>query len=173
MLKNHRNLTIFIIGALCVAMSFGLSYIKLFHMPMGGSVTLGSMLPLMLFSYLFGPWWGILAGAVYGMLQFIQNPEVVHWAQMLLDYPVAFAALGLAGFMKKTHLSLAAIVGGAGRFVCHLLTGAIFFSEYAGDRNAWLYSFLYNGGYLGVDILICVILAVFIPVKKIRSQIEL
>jgi len=171
--KTQRRLIMIITGALCIAMSYGLSYIKLFSMPMGGSVTAASMLPLSLFSYLFGPWWGMLSGAVYGILQLLQKPEVVHWSQLLLEYPIAFGAIGLSGFFRKTHLALGTLVGGVGRFFCHFLAGATFFAEYAGTQNPWIYSLLYNGGYLGVDLLICVAVAFLIPVKRISSQLKL
>ena len=177
----HSRLTLIIAAALCIAMSYGLSYIKLFSMPAGGSVTPASMLPLSLFAYLFGPWWGMLAGAVYGVLQLLQRPEIVHWAQLLLDYPVAFAAIGLAGttrrmrfrdgFAARLGLPLGTIIGGFVRFVCHTLSGAIFFAEYAGEQNAWLYSLIYNGAYLGVDLAICAVVAFIIPTQRISRQL--
>ena len=181
--KTRRNLTIVIAAAICIALSYGLSFIKLFSMPAGGSVTAASMLPLSLFAYLFGPWWGILAGIVYGLLQLIQKPEIVHWAQLLLDYPLAFGAIGLAGVTMKMRfkegvasmfgLPIGVVIGGAGRLFCHVASGAIFFAEYAGDQNPWLYSFLYNGPYLGVDIAICVALAFLIPVNPIAKILEI
>lgn len=180
--NSHLRLTLVIAAAICIAMSYGLSYIKLFSMPLGGSVTPASMLPLSLFAYLFGPWWGMLAGAVYGVLQLLQRPEIVHWAQLLLDFPVAFAAIGLAGttrrmrfhdgFAARLGLPLGTLIGGFVRFVCHTLSGAIFFAEYAGEQNAWLYSLIYNGAYLGVDLAICVAAAFFIPTRRIFSQLS-
>ena len=88
-------------GALCMAMSFVLSYIKLWSMPLGGSVTLASMLPLLWYSNKFGVKNGLIAGAAYGLLQLIQKPEIYHWVQVILDYPLAFAMLGLAGSVKQ------------------------------------------------------------------------
>ena len=146
-------------GALCMAMSFVLSYIKLWSMPLGGSVTLASMLPLLWYSNKFGVKNGLIAGAAYGLLQLIQKPEIYHWVQVLLDYPLAFMMLGLAGSVK--NLQLGSIIGVAGRWVCHILSGAIFFAEWVpeGWSNAWVYSAAYNGAYLLVDLIICLVLS--------------
>ena len=146
-------------GALCMAMSFVLSYIKLWSMPLGGSVTLASMLPLLWYSNKFGVRNGLIAGAAYGILQLIQKPEIYHWVQVLLDYPLAFMMLGLAGSVK--NLQLGSIIGVAGRWVCHILSGAIFFAEWVpeGWSNAWVYSAAYNGAYLLVDLIICLVLS--------------
>ena len=146
-------------GALCMAMSFVLSYIKLWSMPLGGSVTLASMLPLLWYSNKFGVKNGLIAGAAYGLLQLIQKPEIYHWVQVLLDYPLAFMMLGLAGSVK--NLQLGSVIGVAGRWVCHILSGAIFFAEWVpeGWSNAWVYSAAYNGAYLLVDLIICLVLS--------------
>ena len=84
-------------AALSIALAFVLSYVKLFRMPNSGSVTLASMLPLMLFSAAYGVGPGLLAGAAYGLLQYVQGGYFVHPIQFLLDYPIAFALIGLAG----------------------------------------------------------------------------
>ena len=143
-------------GALCMAMSFVLSYIKLWSMPLGGSVTLASMLPLLWYSNKFGVRNGLIAGAAYGLLQLIQKPEIYHWVQVLLDYPLAFAMLGLAGCVK--NLQLGSIIGVAGRWFCHLCSGAIFFGEWM-SVGSWTYSAAYNGGYLLVELILCVVLS--------------
>ena len=146
-------------GALCMAMSFVLSYIKLYSMPLGGSVTLASMLPLLWYSNKFGMRNGFIAGAAYGLLQLIQKPEIYHWVQVLLDYPLAFMMLGLAGSVK--NLQLGSILVVAGRWICHIISGAVFFGECMpeGWSNAWVYSAAYNGAYLLVDLIICIVLS--------------
>ena len=155
-------------GALCMAMSFVLSYIKLWSMPLGGSVTLASMLPLLWYSNRFGVKNGLIAGAAYGLLQLIQKPEIYHWVQVLLDYPLAFAMLGLAGSVK--NLQLGSVIGVAGRWVCHILSGAIFFAEWVpeGWSNAWIYSAAYNGGYLLAELIICLVLS-FVLTKALNK----
>ena len=146
-------------GALCMAMSFVLSYIKLYSMPLGGSVTLASMLPLLWYSNKFGMRNGFIAGAAYGLLQLIQKPEIYHWVQVLLDYPLAFMMLGLAGSVK--NLQLGSILGVAGRWICHIISGAVFFGEWMpeGWSNAWVYSAAYNGAYLLAELVLCVLLS--------------
>lgn len=163
-------------GALCIALSFALSYVKLFSMPMGGSVTLCSMLPLALYSYRFGLPKGLVAGLAYGLLQLIQKPEIVHWAQLLLDYPLAFMAIALSALTAcrsdvtkdaSWRLPLGVFIGGAARACFHIVSGAVFFGMYAPEgTGAWLYSLLYNGGYLGVDTLLCAAVAAIPPVRK-------
>ncbi|HOV70462.1 MAG TPA: energy-coupled thiamine transporter ThiT [Clostridia bacterium] len=135
-------------GAICAALSFILSYIKLWSMPQGGTVTPASMLPLIIYSYSFGVVPGFVAGTVYGMLQLIQDPYILHPMQVIMDYPLPFALLGLAGIIKTKNLQAGliagAFIGCTGRFISHVLSGVIFFAEYAGDQNPWLYSIAYN-----------------------------
>ena len=88
-------------AALCIALAFVLSYIRLYKLPQGGSITLASMLPIFLFAYAYGVAPGMLVGAAYGILQFIQDAYFVHPVELLLDYPLAFALLGLAGLASR------------------------------------------------------------------------
>lgn len=146
-------------GSLCIALAFILSYIRLFKAPYGGSVTLGSMLPIIIFAFIFGLKDGILAGMVYGMLQLIQDAYVVHWFQLLLDYPLAFGALGLAGYFRK-NIYLGLITGGLGRMIFHILSGVFFFASYAPEgMNPLLYSIVYNGAFIAPDIIIAMVIA--------------
>lgn len=161
MRKNVRSL---VYGALCIALSYGLSYIKLFSMPLGGSVTLGSMLPILLYANRFGLKNGLLCGLAYGLLQFVQKPEVFHWLQVLLDYPMAFMLLGLAACSK--NLQLGCLLGGMGRLAMHTVSGAVFFGD-ATSLEGWWTSLAYNGSYLGVDLLLCLILSLpLLPLLK-------
>lgn len=162
-------------GSLCIALSFILSYIRLYHWPQGGSITPGSMLPLMIFAFIFGPVEGILAGMVYGVLQFIQDPFIVHWFQVLLDYPLAFGAIGLAGYFKS-NFSLGIIVGGLGRFFFNFLSGVFFFASYAAQAhmNPVIYSIAVNGLIVGAEVLICLCIS-FVPqfkhaIAKLKSE---
>lgn len=153
---NTRALTF---GALCVSLSFMLSYIKLFSAPQGGSVTLASMLPIMLYASMFGTKRGLLAGLVYGLLQFIQKPEIYHWAQVLLDYPLAFTVIGLAGLPGSLKLlPVGTIIGGFARFAVHTISGFLFFSEVLNGSALWA-SVVYNGWYMLFDTAICFVLA--------------
>ena len=116
---NPTPTVILVHGALCIAISFVLSYFKLFSMPNGGSITLASMLPLMVYSNRYGAKYGVMAGVVYGFLQYIQNPEMTHWIQMLVDYPIAFGVIGLGGLVKgERNLVFSVLIGGTLRFLC-------------------------------------------------------
>lgn len=168
----------------CVALSFALSYIKLFEMPQGGSVTLASMLPVMIFSYAYGTKKGLLVGFVYGMLQAVQDPYIIHPAQFLLDYPVAFAMVGFAGALNgvkgldnlpQLKFALSACIAGALRFTAHLIAGVFAFGAWAldaGATNIFLYSFLYNS-YVFVDIVLVIIAgAVLLSSKAFRKELD-
>lgn len=158
------------LGAVCMALSNVLSMIKLFDMPQGGSVTPASMLPLMLFAYVYGVGPGMTVGAVYGVMQFMIEPYFLSVPQMLLDYPIAFAMVGLAGLFSKNEnralgLSLGVVMGSLGRFVAAVLSGVVFFAEYAGDQNPWVYSIGYNGAYMLPECIICVVLALAVGLR--------
>lgn len=155
----------------CIALSFVLSYIRLAKMPQGGSITPASMLPMIIFSYIFGPVPGVLSGIAYGFLQYIQDGYVVHWVQFFLDYPLAFGLLGLGGLYRK-NLVAACFIGVFGRFLMHFLTGIIFFSEYAEGQPVVLYSLGYNGTYLAVDFVICAVVAMLPQVKSMTNILQ-
>lgn len=150
------------LAGITVAMSFGLSYIKLFELPQGGSVTLFSLLPIMIFSYVYGTKKGVFVCLIYGVLQAIQDPWIIHPAQFLLDYPIAFSAIGLSGTFAKTKVFekipqvsflLGGLLGGIFRFISHVLSGVFAFEAYAEGLNPWIYSLGYNS-FVFVDIAI-------------------
>ena len=126
------------------------------RMPQGGSFGL-EMLPILFIAVRRGVLPGVVAGGLFGLLQLTGvagTPYIYHPLQAVLDYPLAFAALGLAGLVPVgelegasgvTRLTAAVAVGAGGRFVCHFLSGLIFFAEYAPAWEApWLYSITYN-----------------------------
>lgn len=165
-------------GALCVALSFLLSYIKVLTMPQGGSITVASVLPLALYAYWFGPRQGIIAGVAAGILQFIQEPYIVHYLQPILDYALAFGCFGLAGLRvfrrnRDFGLPLGLLAGGIGRCLCSVVSGVVFFAEYApAGQNVWLYSLGYNLGYAGPDILVALIIATLPPIRRLLERIR-
>ncbi len=138
-------------AALAVALSFVFGLFVLFRMPFGGSVSL-EMIPLILLALRQGWRVGVVAGAAYGLLDLLAlDPFLVHPLQVLLDYPLAFGALGLAGLFKPTVRGaiLGATVAVLARFACHFLSGVVFFASYAPeDWNPFLYSAAYNVAYL-------------------------
>ena len=168
--KNKgRNYTVKITTtALMVALAMILDQIKLFSMPQGGSVTLFSILPIVVCGYLLGTRRGVMAGFCVGLINLIFGPYVIHPVQLLLDYPVAFGALGLSGLTAnmKNGLTKGYIVGIIGRYICAVLSGVIFFGEYAPEGfNAWTWSLWYNLTYLAAEGVITLIV-INIPAVK-------
>ena len=163
------------LAGITVALSFALSYIKMFSMPQGGSVTLASLLPVMLFAYVYGPKKGIFVGFIYGALQAMQDPYLIHPAQFLLDYPVAFASVGLAGVFAKVKaldklpqvkFALGAVVASALRFLSHVLSGVFAFGVDAPTgQNVWAYSTAYNS-YVFIDIAIVIAVGILVLSSK-------
>lgn len=92
--------------AMAIALAVVTSYVKIFSLPWGGSVTLCSMLFIVLVANWYGVQTGILVGLTYGILQFIQEPYVLSFFQVCCDYILAFAALGVAGFFAKSSNGL-------------------------------------------------------------------
>lgn len=164
-------------GAICMALSSVLSLIKIWEMPNGGSVTPASMLPMMLFAYGFGTVPGLALGAIYGFLQFLIGGTAwfLSVPQMLMDYPVAFAMVGLAGLFRKNKneklgLTLGVVVASFGRFVAAVVAGLIFWTDLTeGVMPAVIYSLGYNGSYMLPECIICVLLAVLMGPRLTRE----
>ncbi|MGB3682169.1 MAG: energy-coupled thiamine transporter ThiT, partial [Rubrobacteraceae bacterium] len=145
--KDTRVLTE---AALAVALAFVFGLITIFRMPLGGSVSL-EMVPLILLALRQGWKVGLLAGAAYGLLNLAISPVILHPIQVLFDYPLPFAALGLAGLFDPTVRGavLGTIVAVLARFVAHFVSGVVFFASYAPEGwNPLVYSAAYNAAYL-------------------------
>lgn len=162
-------------GGVSIAMSFALSYLRIVKMPQGGSITLASLLPVMIYAYMFGTKKGVLIGAVYGLLQSIQDPFIIHPAQFILDYPLAFCCVGLCGIFKnnayfenkpRLQFCIGAAIGGVARLVMHFLAGVFAFSTFAGDQNPFIYSFVYQASYILPDIAIVIAAGIFVFSSK-------
>ena len=167
-------------AAICLALSFVLSCIRLWRMPQGGSITPGSMLPLMMFAYAYGTLPGLLAGVAYGLLQILQGAEMVHPLQLLLDYVLAFGVIGLAGCLRgitklpeNLRFTLGVIIAGLLRTLCSTLSGAVFFAEYTpAGQNAVIYSLVYNLTSLGIDTFICAALAAVPKIGALAARMK-
>ncbi len=167
-------------GALAIALSFVLSCIRLYRMPTGGSVTLASMLPLMLFSVSYGVGPGLLAGLAYGLLQYLQGGWWLNVWQFILDYLLAFAALGLAGIAHNKSdkwMYIGIPVAALGRAVSAILAGLMWVAGSAPEdlvigstqfSSPLLYSIVYNGTYLVPDTLICLVLAFLVGKQLVK-----
>lgn len=162
-------------AGISIALAFALSYIRLLKMPMGGAITLASLLPIMLYSYIFGIRKGVVIGAIYGVLQAIQDPWILHPAQFLLDYPVAFAGIGLAGILRYTKLNprlsfpIGALIGAAFRLVSSFLSGVFAFGSFASYydmTSPYLYSITYNATYILPDAALAILVGLFLMSSK-------
>ena len=168
-----------VLTSIFVGLAVALSFAKLFEMPMGGSVTLGSMLPILLLSLALGVRWGLAGGAVFALFQLLQallEGNVFPYCEtgtalivcILFDYVLPFTALGLAGALRGVsfgkfrhggaYLGIVSVV--FFRFLCHYVTGVVIWGQWAPDgMGKYLYSLLYNGGYMLPELGITLVLA--------------
>ena len=164
--------------AMGMALAFVTSYVKVFELPYGGSVTLFSMLFIVLIANWYGAKTGILVGFAYGLLQFIQGPYVLSLFQVCCDYVFAFAALGVAGFFgkKKNGLLIGYIVAVLARGFFHTLGGYLYWMDYMPDNFpkslTAIYPIAYNYAYILGEGLITVIIIMLPPVKKAIEKVK-
>ena len=164
-----------VFSAVAMALAMVCSMIKFADLPMGGSVTLFSMLFIALIGYWYGPSIGLMTGFAYGLLQFIMEPIFYTIPQMLIDYPCAFGALGLAGFFagKKHGLQIGYLAGVLGRYVFAVISGVVFFGAYAPEGTpAIVYSLGYNATYLVPEAVITLIVISIPPVANALARVK-
>ena len=162
-------------GALCIALAFALSSIRLFRMPQGGSITPASMLPLIAFALAYGPLPSAVVSLAYGLLQMLQDPWILTPVQAILDYPLAFMGIAACGLFAKAppkwNYIAGAVCAGLWRYACHVLSGVAFFASYAPEGQAPLaYSLIYNSFVL-VEIVICVAVLAIPLVRRTLGRI--
>lgn len=170
--------------AIMLALATALSFVTLWQMPMGGSITLCSMLPIFLVGIKHGPKWGLSTAFCYALIQLLQSiikgstfPYIETFGVMVLcaflDYLLPYTILGITGFFGKkqpliyTGLGVAIVL----RYLCHFFSGVIIWGQFV--KADVLYSFSYNA-YLFIDFAIC--LAVAIPllvVPRVRKLLGL
>ncbi len=161
--------------AMAIALATVTSNIKVYSFPFGGSITLCSMLFICLIGYFYGPECGFLTGAAHGVLQFLLGAYILTPIQVLIDYPLAFAALGLSGFFWKSKHGLIKgyLAGVCGRYFFAVLSGWIFFGEYAWDGwGALPYSLVYNAIYIFAEAAITVIILMIPAVSKAIAHVK-
>ena len=168
--KKKVNAKRLAFGGVCAAMSFTLAILKVSPIQYGGSITLASFVPILIYAYCYGAADGFIIGLVHGLLNFIEDPYILTPATFLLDYLLAFASVGVMGFFGKMHrkekgclpLVLGCVAVFSIRFVSHLLSGMIFFMQDAvwvsfpawATGNAFIYSLIYQCVYIPADALI-------------------
>ena len=158
--------------ALMLALTIVLHQLRLFHMPQGGSVTLGAMVPLLFLTYRYGAGIGCLAGFVYGMINLMQDAFIVHPLQVLFDYPLPYMALAIAAAVPGRIYPGAALAFAA-RFLCHYVSGVVFFASYAPpDMSPYLYALVFNATYLVPEAIICLLLLRVLPVPRLLAAMD-
>ncbi|MBP3915384.1 MULTISPECIES: energy-coupled thiamine transporter ThiT [unclassified Clostridium] len=162
---------------LAIALAFILDMLKIYRLPNGGgSISLGSMIPIMLISFVYGPSIGLFTGFLFGVFKLIVDPYILNPIQVLFDYPLPFMAVGIAGFFRNKYLG--ATLGMLLRFVFHFIAGVVFFGSYApAGMSPIIYSLAVNGFAVGGELLICLALLAFLPIelliKTLKSNISL
>jgi len=165
--KSHTALRALCEGAVMLALAQALSYLKLWELPNGGSVTI-AMLPIFLYCVRWGFGPGMLVSVAFGALQLIfDGGFAIGWQSMLGDYIVAFGVLGVAGLFWRMRGGFfwGAVVGCLARFLVHYVVGATIWASYMPDRffgltmtSPWFYSFLYNGSFMAIDLALVLVL---------------
>lgn len=175
-------------AGISVAMSFVLSMIKFKPVQYGGSVTLASFVPILLYAYVYGAADGFLVGLIHGLLNFVESPYILTPATFILDYPLAFAGVGLMGFFSKLQkkpkaalpLTLGCVCVFSWRFLSHLFSGMIFFLQGAvwvslpdwAMSNAFVYSFVYQCVYIPLDAAIAVSVLIVLAKTGVLDKLK-
>ena len=176
--KKKMGTSQLVFCAMAIALAYVTSYLKLFSLPWGGSVTLCSMLFIVLIGNWYGVQTGIFAGLAYGIMQFLQEPYVLSFFQVCCDYILAFAALGVAGFFAKSSHGLlkgyiAAVIA---RGAFHALGGYLYWMDYMPENFPQslkaVYPIVYNYSFLLAEAVITVIIISIPAVVKGLGQVK-
>jgi thiamine transporter len=177
-MKEHQKLLTIVEGALCIAMSYALSFLKFKIWPEGGSIDI-VMVPLLIYAWRRGALWGVAAGLIFGTIKcFFAGGFAWGWQSILLDYSIAYAAVGLGGLVRKIKfgLPLGAVVGSVCRFLIHFISGVTIYKilepeVFAGTTysNPVLYSTVYNGSYMLANLILAVVICFLLekPMSKL------
>ena len=164
-----------VFSAMAIALATVASMIKLFHLPMGGSITLFSMFFICLIGYWYGLRVGLMAAVAYGILQMVVDPYIISVPQMLCDYIFAFGALGLSGVFSNAKHGLVKgyLLGVVGRYVFSFLSGLIFFGQFAPEgMHPAVYSASYNGIYIFTEAILTIIIISIPAVSKALTNVK-
>lgn len=169
--KVHFTSTMITRIAIALALATVLKIFRIYHLPQGGSITLGSMVPILIIAFLYGPLIGSLTGFIYGIITLFMDPFILSPVQVLFDYPLPFLVLGVAGFFKNKKV-LGAFIAIFLRFVCHFISGIAFFGSYAPEgMSTVIYSLTVNGSFIAIEGLICLIIIKFLPFERINKEL--
>ncbi len=178
--KQKTNTKTMVVSALLVGLSIVLTRITIWSLPQGGSVSLFGMLPIVICAYFFGTRRAVMCGMCVGMIDLIFKPYVIHPIQLLLDYPLAFGAIGFAGLIfmaKKDGLIPAYLFGVLCRYICAVISGVVFFGAYAPEGfSALTWSLWYNVLYLAIEaagtVILLLIPSVRHSLKRIKTELQ-
>jgi thiamine transporter len=161
-------------SAVAMTLAVVTSIYTVIEFPFGGSITLFRMFFICLIGYLYGTKVGILTGVAYGFLDLILKPYVVHPVQLFLDYPIAFGSLGLSGLFSKSKFGIIKgyLLGVTGRYICHVITGVIFFYMYAEGKNPLVYSLGYNASYIVPETIATIVVLAVPAVRKALMEVK-
>ncbi|NLL47903.1 MAG: energy-coupled thiamine transporter ThiT [Firmicutes bacterium] len=164
---RDKNLQVMVEVSLLVAAAVLLSFLKLYQMPQGGSVSL-EMLPIFILSFRHGGKIGMLGGALLGVVKLLVSPYIIHPVQLVMDYPLPFMLLGVAGLgLFRRHRILGVSVGAFLRFLTHVVAGAVFFAQYAPEGTpALLYSVGYNASYMIPETILVAIVVLILSRRR-------
>ncbi len=161
-MKRKYSTKMVVEAGIMIALATALSYVKLFQMPNGGSVTAGSMVPLIIFAIRWGTAPGLFAALVFGTLQFLLGPKwSFHPVSILFDYVVAYGVVGLSGIFGKDYVKsiIGIVFAGILRISCHIISGVVVFASYAPEgQNPFVYSLVYNATHLIPELIVALIL---------------
>ncbi|GHU58151.1 hypothetical protein AGMMS49975_24510 [Clostridia bacterium] len=170
----NQKVRILSFSALCVALASVLSMLKLFEMPQGGAVSAFSMIFIVLIGYWFGASAGLVGAFVFSLIQLMTSHFILNIPQVFLDYILAFTALGLSGFFRKMPFGLyiGFFVGCLVRLTMSTISGVVFYADYApSGQSPFLYSIIYNGSYIGAEMVLTMILLSIPPVKHAINRV--
>ena len=161
--------------AIALSLSTILNVFRLYRFPQGGSITLGCMVPILIIAFAYGKEIGFLTGFLYGIINLFTDPYIIHPIQMLFDYPLPSLAMGLAGinYFRKNHRMLGVFVAFFTKFLCHFISGVVFFGSFApAEMGALLYSAVVNLPLVGAEMIICMIILKLIPISRLLRTLN-
>jgi thiamine transporter len=183
---KSQKLQKMVVTAVMLAMATALSLVKIFQMPLGGSVTLLSMLPIVMISIEYGVPWGLVSAFLYSLIQLsLDFGAIMGWGltpftligSIVFDYLVAYTVIGIAGIFRKggsKGICIGILIALSARLVSHIISGCIFFAAACPENwNVFLYSICYNGAYMLPEMVFTMIASVALfklpQIKKIMD----
>jgi len=174
MLDTKRITEIAVLIAVAATFEAISTFIPFLKWPYGGSVSVG-MLPIFIIAFKYGLRDGLMAGFIFGFINFAFGGFIIHWGSIFFDYIFAYTLIGFAGLYKEIAFTdnkafvKGILLGGFLRYLMHGLSGVIFFHTYAGSEGAFVYSFIfYNLPYMALSIALCIAIGLIIKERLLN-----